>query len=469
MADLEADVPAPVQQKDSAYVPSRYLSLSHQDDGALVVHCARTGAVGVVPAEDAERARRVLVANQVTKGPFTGVLQDLVYGGFLVPQGTDETALVHNQYVSRYMDRSLHLIVMPTEQCNFRCVYCYESFLRGEMDPGLQEGIKRFVADQQDLEHFYLSWFGGEPLLAAETVFRLTDHFRRYTEDRGIELYTLATTNGYLLTPEYADRVIPAGLKRFQITLDGPEHEHDKRRVGANGEPTFARIWDNLAHLRRSDHDFKVVLRHNFDPESLPKMQDFLGMLKDEFGGDPRFGLEMEAIGRWGGANDASLDVCEDRALVEAVRRARQLTVEAGFRDVHALPGMQVNGNVCYAANPKSFVIGSDGKVYKCTVELDYHDRNVVGQLYPDGRMDLDWKKMALWCETDGMEEGKKCTSCYFSPTCHGAACPKEWMEEPECACPTGKRFIRDSLTLIRAESLFEVPDTAPVASCPKG
>ncbi|MFC7266275.1 radical SAM protein [Streptomyces lutosisoli] len=295
---MHAPAPAKNEHDDELYVPSRYVSLSHRKDGALVVHCARTGAVGVVPAEDVRQARQALVATSVTKGPLTEVLQDLAYGGFLVPKGTDEAALVHEQYISRYTAGGLHLIVMPTEQCNFRCIYCYESFLRGEMKPELQEGLKRFVTGQESLDRFQLSWFGGEPLLAGETVLGLTDYFRRHCESHGVPFSALATTNGYLLTPEYADKVIPAGLRYFQITLDGPQHEHDKRRIGANGEPTFTRIWENLRHLGASDHDVKVIIRHNFDPAGLPKMAHFLGMLKGEFGGDSRFDVEMEAIGR---------------------------------------------------------------------------------------------------------------------------------------------------------------------------
>jgi len=30
--------------------------------------------------------------------------------------------------------KSLELILYPTEQCNFRCTYCYEDFLIGRMD-----------------------------------------------------------------------------------------------------------------------------------------------------------------------------------------------------------------------------------------------------------------------------------------------------------------------------------------------
>lgn len=78
---------------------------------------------------------------------------------------------------------------------------------------------------------------------------------------------------------------------------------------------------------------------------------------------------------------------------------------------------------------------------------------------------DLDWRKIALWCETDGMDEGKKCTSCHLAPACHGSVCPKEWMDGPECGCPPAKHMIKDALTLIRAESLFVRPERSPVSA----
>lgn len=194
---------------DASYVASRFLSLSHQDDGAIVLHCARTGAIGVVPPTDADAARTALLPGTITNGPLTGILSDLEKGGFLVRQGTDEAAQVHEDYIARYVDPNLHLIVLPTEQCNFRCVYCYESFLRGTMGPELQSGLRTFVQHQPSLKHFSLSWFGGEPLVARDVVLENTRYFKQYCDESGVEFICAATTNAYLLTPEYADQVIP--------------------------------------------------------------------------------------------------------------------------------------------------------------------------------------------------------------------------------------------------------------------
>ena len=39
--------------------------------------------------------------------------------------------------------RVLQLVLLPTEACNFRCVYCFESFEHGPMTPSVVIGIKR--------------------------------------------------------------------------------------------------------------------------------------------------------------------------------------------------------------------------------------------------------------------------------------------------------------------------------------
>jgi uncharacterized protein len=454
----------------TGYGPSRFISLTFDEDGSLIVHSSRTGAMGVVPPDQAEQARRALVPGSVTPAPLSGIAADLAAGGMLVPESMDETQLVHYSYLRRYDPTALQLIILPTEQCNFRCVYCYESFVRGEMTAGLREGVRRFVAAQEGLATLDVHWFGGEPFLAPDTVLELMEWFRDDCAARGIAFTAGATTNGSLLVPELADRVIPLGIKQFQISLDGVEPEHDARRRAADGGRTFRAIIDNLRYLRQSTHEFTVMLRHNFDPESVARLDEYLSVIKAEFGGDPRFRTHFEAIGKWGGPNDADLNVFEGRSGPHAILQARQAASAAGFRDHVLLSSMGPDGYACYAANPHSFVIGSDGTVYKCTVELDYHERNKVGRLNPDGVMDLDWARMALWCETDGMETGKKCTSCWFSPSCHGAICPKEWMDDNDVFCPPAKQTIKDTLLFLRQESALAGPaPTEGRGYCPKG
>ena len=57
-----------------------------------------------------------------------GLRNDLFAAGFITASKEQDmrNALVA-QRMRKYGSRVLSLIVMPTEQCNFRCRYCYES------------------------------------------------------------------------------------------------------------------------------------------------------------------------------------------------------------------------------------------------------------------------------------------------------------------------------------------------------
>jgi uncharacterized protein len=60
----------------------------------------------------------------------------------------------------------LQLIILPTEQCNFRCVYCYELFDYGLIRQEVVEWIKNLlIARKSSLKYLSVSWFGGEPLI----------------------------------------------------------------------------------------------------------------------------------------------------------------------------------------------------------------------------------------------------------------------------------------------------------------
>src|SRR3954469_1670383 len=78
--------------------------------------------------------------------------------------------------LQRILDpRLLYLTVLPTEKCNFRCTYCYETFEHGRMSSAVESALLRFLERRAaDTEHLTLAWFGGEPLLAESTVLAIT-------------------------------------------------------------------------------------------------------------------------------------------------------------------------------------------------------------------------------------------------------------------------------------------------------
>jgi uncharacterized protein len=293
----------------ATYVPTRYLSFSTSENGGLVLYNSLNGAIGAVSSDQAKDVKNALKRTARHHKLEDKLLADLAEGGFLIPEGTDEAQIMQNKYLEKYNQDTLNLIILPTEKCNFHCTYCYESFERDRMPEGIREGIKKFVAGQKNLKFLELQWFGGEPLVEADIVIEQAKYFREYCEERGIQCSMGMTTNGSLLTPEIAEQLIPLGLSHFQITLDGVKEEHDARRLPIDGKPSYDRILENLRYLKSTSHPFTVMLRHNFDPKNLERLEEYLESIRIEFAGDARFKPHFEPIATWGSANDDSLDV----------------------------------------------------------------------------------------------------------------------------------------------------------------
>jgi uncharacterized protein len=104
------------------------------------------------------------------------------------------------------------------------------------------------------------------------------------------------------------------------------------------------------------------------------------------------------------------------------------------------------HGSTCYAGRESSIVIGSDGRLYKCTVAFD-DERNHVGWLRADGVLDIDQAKFRLWVTTDHLETGK-CNSCWFHASCQSRACPLVAMDSGTPPCPTQKEEMQELIQI---------------------
>ncbi len=286
------------------------------------------------------------------------------------------------------------LTLMPTEQCNFRCTYCYEDFQNPRMSEPVVRAIERFLRRRAPgLDFLTLSWFGGEPLLAFDVIERIQSCARSQLEVRpGLEIRTSITTNGYLLSDDRFARLLELGVTRYQISLDGPRETHDRRRIQAGGRGTFDRIWANLQAARRSQGDFEILIRIHADRDNRSFLPGFLHRLAKTFGGDHRFRVFIREVSRLGGPGDAELPVFEGDETRQTLAELRDLAGRLGLEQhVH-----NQSDAVCYAAAANSLVIRSTGEISKCTVALS-HPNNRVGKLLEDGRLELDEDKIEGW------------------------------------------------------------------------
>ncbi|MEM8931646.1 MAG: SPASM domain-containing protein, partial [Acidobacteriota bacterium] len=267
--------------------------------------------------------------------------------------------------------------------------------------------------------------------------------------ERALTFRSEMTTNGYLLTPDVAERLLRWRIRGFQITLDGPAAQHDRSRPTRDGRPTFETIVENLVALSRRDESFYVTIRNNFDQTNHDAVPELIETLEERLGGDSRFRLAFQAVGRWGGQNDEQLAVCNDDQSELVTARLHDEARRRGFEVPTLREVAHVGGQACYAARPYNLIVGAHGQLMKCTVILDSEDYNVVGQLGPDGEVQLDEERFALWTEP-AFEQDTQCQKCVVVPLCQGIHCPKVRFEHDRSpCCSTRSRAKKELLDLV--------------------
>ncbi|MBC7882215.1 MAG: radical SAM protein [Anaerolineae bacterium] len=287
------------------------------------------------------------------------------------------------------------LIILPTENCNFRCTYCYEDFSIGRMKRETIEGIKALLTRRhEDLSNLRVSWFGGEPLVAKDIVFEVAEHATALASRSKMKYVGTMTTNAYLLDIKTATRLCNAGVTAYQISLDGPRDVHDRSRLRADGKGTFDQIWSNLLAIRDSDLPVWISLRVHIKPETLASMDELIEQFRQEFLHDKRFSVFFKAVEHLGGPNDDDTNIFSqaEQASVTRALKTKLYGSPTGPLD------FMFEDYVCYAARPNSLLIRANGDLGKCTVAL-YDQRNRLGRLLPDGTLEVIPGKLDPWVQ----------------------------------------------------------------------
>jgi uncharacterized protein len=289
---------------------------------------------------------------------------------------------------------SLHLVLLPTEACNFRCSYCYEDFALARMKPWVARGVKNLIAARApELALLHLAWFGGEPLLARDLVIELMQHARELARAHPrMQVVSDMTTNGWHLERPLFEQLLGLGVRRYQISFDGPRELHDRKRRLAGGGGTFERIWSNLLAMRAVEGEFEINLRIHVDRENAEALPAFLEQCREHFGSDRRFRPRLKALSRLGGPNDSEIDVFLGDEREQVLARLQRLAQGGGPAPAEPV----AEHPSCYASSGNSYIVRADGRLSKCTVALT-HPRNDVGHIHEDGRLEIESPAMKAW------------------------------------------------------------------------
>lgn len=334
-------------------------------------------------------------------------VEELVKRRFVVPKDYDEA--------ERYLE-TVKLIklmqaekpglrtytILPTTACNARCTYCYEEgYAVKTMTSETVERLIDFICETRCEDKITLSWFGGEPLVCADTI----SYICRELDKRGVPFKSRMITNASLITKELAHEAKEVwNLKKVQVSLDGDKRDYTERKryvdpVKYNYE-TVMRAIHYLA-----GEDIKVTLRVNFDRESIGRLRSFLDEIKGEFGEDKNVTLYLSALYQ---ENSKPYFIELEREMFEINRYIDELGINNVEREQHAT---SFRLNSCMAdCLDKSIVIHPDGRFFDCEHLPEGHSWGNIFEGVTDQAL-FD-KLLALHPLDD------KCRECAYLPQC---------------------------------------------------
>jgi uncharacterized protein len=171
--------------------------------------------------------------------------------------------------------------------CNLRCKYCFadEGEYRGKreiMSPEVAKKAIDFVIKHSGpRKNIEVDLFGGEPLMAFETVKQVVEYAKEVQKIHGKNIRFTMTTNATLLNDEIM-KYIDENMGNIVLSIDGRKSVNDKVRVRADGSGSFDSILPKIKKMvSMRDKNKQYYARGTFTHENLDFFED-IKFLADE-------------------------------------------------------------------------------------------------------------------------------------------------------------------------------------------
>lgn len=189
--------------------------------------------------------------------------------------------------VSRYIPVNAPvkaLCLHVAHDCNLRCKYCFAStgdFGQGRkiMPPDIAKKAIDFVIARSGVRHnIEVDFFGGEPLMAWDTVTQTVDYARSLEEKYNKKFRFTITTNGLLLD-EDKRKYINENMDNCVLSLDGRREVNDEFRKTVVGTGSYDTIVPKFkALVDERDPNLDYYARGTFTSHNLDFAEDVLSI-----------------------------------------------------------------------------------------------------------------------------------------------------------------------------------------------
>ena len=423
---------------------SRFNKFFQSSDGTYLLYNSASNTFAQLCGEASEIIKRVINDPNADYSSYPDLFLKLRFGGFLVDDRRDDDLvriLKMRRLTSSYAGKKLLLTIAPTRECNFDCEYCYEkNKAPSVMSDNTCEKLVDFIKKQKKAEELDVTWYGGEPLLALGTIVKVSKKITALRKKFQAQIIT----NGYLLTKDAVASLKSLCVTRVQVTIDGSEKTHDKRRPLLTGGGTYAKIIENITHLMSSDWEGHLDIRVNIDGKNSEEFAETYNIIKAKY--PHSFGKRINVypgfVDSHEGVDTTGLfNSCDKGAFVV------EMSKKFGINALPVFPKLTVSG--CTMTKRQAYVVGPEGELYKCWRDLG-KPGEVIGGIDCEASWDLS--RIAEGMVGASYLNDADCEKCLLFPVCDGG-CPKLRMlnnrdRGNRATCSYFKSRIREFLEL---------------------
>ncbi len=325
--------------------------------------------------------------------------------------------------------------VMPTWDCNLRCLYCYSD---GGSNPGDILDIKiaksavdliiKNAIDKKSNKIFLGYHGGGEPLMEKNLhwIKELTFYTREQANKNGIKSHVSSATNGFL-SKKNLDWIVN-NLDRINLSWDGPPEIQNFQRPGKNGFPTYDTVLKTAKYFE--EKGFSYGIRSTISSFSVNRMEEIVQHFIDE---TTVKGFHLEPLfecGR-GERNKDILRFPDTEYFVENFIKAKQLASKNNRRLYHSASDLEKIGRTFCGAAGNNFFITPNGDVTSCLeVSRPQDDMN---EIFLIGKFDKEIEDFIFYKDRLSnlrkrvVENVKGCDDCFAEYNCSGDCLAKSY------------------------------------------
>ncbi len=329
------------------------------------------------------------------------------------------------------------LCLHVSHDCNLRCRYCFAS--TGDFGTGKRmtmsfETAKRaidFVVERSGKRrNLEVDFFGGEPLMAMDTVKKMVEYARSIEKEKDKNFRFTITTNGVLLDDDIIDYV-NREMSNVVLSLDGRKEVNDHMRPTPNGQGSYDVIVPKFQKLVAGRGTKDYYIRGTFTRENLDFAADVLHFADLGFKHLSVEPVVSEADKPWAlREEDVAAIEAEYEKLAAALRERPEVNFFHFNVDLAQGPCVIKRLRGC-GAGCEYVAITPDGDIYPCH-QFVGNDEYRIGNLY-DGTFDREIAKRFAGLNIYTRE---KCKTCWARFYCSGGCSASNLAVNGDIAVP---------------------------------